>query len=563
MRKRSALRAALFAFGILFAGALHTLDRVVISRMTAGEYAGNSALAGFASTLMFTVNIVIYVFLIFRWVVSLHERLLPSRARTYLILAAAFMLFFLIERAVKYRLAVSGTFFEHALWYAFYVPLTMIPTLFLLTCMSIGQNKGGALARHVVWGLADTVVLIVATNDLHRMMFAPKYDLFQNGSWTTYVVRPFWYVFYGYVILCIIAGIVLLVRADRRKNGSRRIIVPLILIGVMLVLLQLADKMFNVFGLQPAWVFPEVAVFSMLGIFESCIRSRLIPHNENYIGFFEKLRLPAVITDRSLSPVFCTASGVSADKEQLAAALDAPQELGGDAVLYGQRISGGCAFRVSDESVMRRLNERLEDVAETLESENDLLRFENAQKEERARVDARNRVYSKAANEVYATQKRIAALLAVTEPGGEGYRENMAKILTLGAYVKRKTNFVLLASERDTVSAGELFLAIEESTRFLSLCGVNAGATRSARRDFPASEAAALYDTFEMLIEEMIASGAKVPDDLLVSLADDRVRVVSDSPICVTPADAPCDISEAEEDGQFFVTLTLRKEAAV
>ena len=328
-------------------------------------------------------------------------------------------------------------------------------------------------------------------------------------------------------------------------------------------MMQLADKLWPITGFHSPWAFPEAAVLGMLGIFESCIRSRLIPHNENYIGFFGKLRLPAVITDRSFSPVFRTASDVTATAAQFRSALEGPIELGGDAVLYGNRISGACAFWVSDESVMRRLNERLEDVAEVLETENDLLRFENKQKEERARVDARNRVYSNAANEVYATQKKIAALLDVTAPGNEDYGANMAKILTLGAYVKRKTNFVLVSSERERVSAEELYLALDESTRFFSLCGVNAVATSSASLELCVKDAASIYDAFELILEAMMDSGAKLPDDLLVSLSDGRVRVFADIPFALPDADSPCEIEESAEDGQYFVTLTVRREAAV
>ena len=560
MRSRRAV-TAFFILGFVFAGAIHLFDRLLIGRMTAGEFAGHSALAGFASTLMFTLNLAIYIFLLVWWLASLHSRLLPSRARTYLILAAGFMLFFLFERAVKYRVSAYGTPLEHALWYAFYVPLAMIPTLFLLTCLSIRKKEGGALARHIVWAIADSVVLIVATNDFHLLMFAPKYDLIQNGSWTTYDERPFWYVFYGYVILCILAGIVLLAIGDRRQKRSRRVILPIVLILVFVGMMQLAEKLWGLFGLQSPWAFPEAAVFGMLAIFESCIRSRLIPHNDNYIGFFENLRLPAVITDRSLTPVFHTASPVEADKEALSGALAEPRELGDDKVLYGTTVSGGYAFRVSDESLIRRLNERLEDVAETLESENDLLRFENAQKEARAKVDARNRVYSRAAGEVYATQKKIAALLDSAEKTDEDRSAYLAKILTLGAYVKRKTNFVLLASERECVTADELFLALDESARFFSLCGVNAVATTSARREFTAKEAASLYDSFEMMIEGMIDSGEKLPDDLLATLSDGGARVISDVGIPL-PENMPCDADVSTEDGQYIIALTVRKEAA-
>ena len=40
----------------------------------------------------------------------------------------------------------------------------------------------------------------------------------------------------------------------------------------------------------------------MLGFFEICIRSRLLPYNENHAAFFARLELPVRITDRALAP---------------------------------------------------------------------------------------------------------------------------------------------------------------------------------------------------------------------------------------------------------------------
>lgn len=53
---------------------------------------------------------------------------------------------------------------------------------------------------------------------------------------------------------------------------------------------------------------PEIHIFGMLGVFEVCIRQRLMPHNENYAGFFHSMHIPALITDRSLTPFYRTSA---------------------------------------------------------------------------------------------------------------------------------------------------------------------------------------------------------------------------------------------------------------
>ena len=47
------------------------------------------------------------------------------------------MLFFLLERAVRYRVALPETVLEHITWYGYYIPLAVIPSMFLLTCLAV------------------------------------------------------------------------------------------------------------------------------------------------------------------------------------------------------------------------------------------------------------------------------------------------------------------------------------------------------------------------------------------------------------------------------------------
>lgn len=548
-----------FIAGFVLAGVIHVFDRVLNSVLL-GTTAEGSAYAAFGSTLLFTLNLAIYMLLLVWWLISVYTRLLPSRGRTYIVVAAVFMILFLLIRSFKYRLADFGAYFEHYLWYAYYVPLAVIPASFLLTSLCVEPDrKGGSVFEKIV--IAVTVLLVagVATNDLHKLMFRPILDAVQGGSWGSYTTGPLWYCFYGFMIICVVLGIVLMVTADRRLHRGRRMLLPIFMLFGMLVMMVLMDRIVTKYLIPMPWSFPDAAVFCMLGIFESCIRCRLIPNNENYAGFFKNIKLPAVITDTDLNAVYRTASPVNATAEQYAAAMETPRETADALLLYGRRLSSGCAFWISDESVMRRLNDELTDVAETLETENDLLRFENEQKEERARVDARNRVYAKAAAEVYDTQKKISALIEKAVPGTPEYPACLGRILSLNAYVKRKTNFVLLASERDTVSAEELFLALEESARFLTLRGTEARAERKTDRDFRNAEAMALYDGFEAVAEALPADAS----GLMITLTDDSLRILADCSELAGFEATNARISSVVEDGQLFVTVTAGEADAV
>ena len=171
---------------------------------------------------MFTLNLCVYFFAIVRWFLSVRTRLLPLRGRTYLTISAVMMAAFLLDRAIKYRVTAEGSLLQHIAWYAYYVPLAIIPTMFILTCLaSSPESARKRRARAAVTGLCVFLVVAVATNDLHRLMFRPVGDKDQGGWWWSYTTGPIWYVYYAFIFLRIIAGTVLLAVRDRREKSGR------------------------------------------------------------------------------------------------------------------------------------------------------------------------------------------------------------------------------------------------------------------------------------------------------------------------------------------------------
>ena len=541
---------ALYVTGFVLAGALHSADRIVSGSLNSLT-AADSAIPGFLSTVLFTLNLAVYCAMLVWWIQSVHRRLLPSGARSCILAAGVMMVLLLLIRSVKYRLTETGTLFEHVCWYAYYVPLAGIPALFLATCLGMEPERR-VRVRLMRWTLlaAGTVTVLVLTNDLHMLMFRPMGGKVQ---WASYTVGPLWYGFYAYLIVNILLGLWLLALADRRAHSGRKTLLPALLLLGMLGLMTL-----NQADLPAPWTFPEAAVFCMLGIFESCIRSHLIPFNENYIEYFARMRLPAEITDPAQRPVFRTASPIQADAEARTAALTSPPLLAGDQRLYGRSIPAGYAFWTSDERAILALNRELAEANEVLETENDLIRFEAEQTQERLHVDARNRLYAEADAAVQGTQRKIAALIGKLDPADPGYAGTLARILLLNAYIKRKTNFVLQMAERNTVTANELTLALEESARFLSLCGVDSSAERRTARDFTNAEACALYDSFELLAEALVERAK----NLLVLLEDGGLRLTADCALPFSLPELPAAAEFSTEDGLLYLTLRLRKGGA-
>ena len=126
----------LFVGLLLLAGLFHIIEHTIhdISALGEPHYA--------VVTLFFCLELVIYTVLIIFWIQSVHTRLLPSRARNYMVIVALLMIFYLVLRAYKYRIAGEDAGLRLS-WYAYYIPMTFIPALFLMVCIRI--KKGVAV----------------------------------------------------------------------------------------------------------------------------------------------------------------------------------------------------------------------------------------------------------------------------------------------------------------------------------------------------------------------------------------------------------------------------------
>ena len=168
-------------------------------------------------------------------------------------------------------------------------------------------------------------------------------------------------------------------------------------------------------------------------------------------------------------------------------------------------------------------------------------------------IEERSRLYAAAAKEVYPTQKKIEALLHQAQPDTPSFRPLIARALLLTAYVKRRTNFLLLRFERDHITAGELGSAIDETVHYLRYCSVDASFYAAAKRSFSPDEAIAVYDSFEILAEALCEHA----EELWVCLRDHELYAAAGPGILPdlppTPLRAACKM----EDGQLVVHLPI------
>ena len=512
-------------------------------------------------TLMTSLHDMIFIGLLLFWLQSVRTRLLTSTARTYIVCIACLMLLYLLVRIFKYNIVIVPVLARYAV-YSYWIPQMLIPALFLMVCICISSgelvNRKWDEKLLLIPGIL--LSLLVLTNDLHGLVYKPKIELTQFKLETgTYTYGFGFYLLYAFMIVAALIGLILLVRETGHRSAKAigsLLIVILLWFVLVLVNLLIIDKQQ---GSRRLFSIPEVHIFSMLGFIEVTIRYRLIPHNENYTGFLQKLRIPTLITDRQFQPVYSSEAALSADRAALQQSLERPLVLPGALKLYGKNIRAGYAFWTEDEAAVRSIQQNLREANETIEQENDLIRAETEQKAQDAYLQTRHHIYHVIAEELYPRQIRIGQILDQAEPGTAEFRNSIARVSVLNAYVKRKTNLLLLAAEHESLSSSELYLSLQESASYLTCAGLQTTVWEPEEKLYPAHQLISLYDTFEILAEQLVEKTSA----LMISWNPDGLCLAASVPDPPYTENAPLPVQLRREEDILYMDILTEKGGAV
>ena len=100
-----------------------------------------------------------------------------------------------------------------------------------------------------------------------------------------------------------------------------------------------------------------------------------------------------------------------------------------------------------------------------------------------------------------------------------------------------------------------LFLALQESARFLKCCRVEAAAVGEETADFPLSDIHDLYDSFEAVIEAWLPSLRQVA----VSLQEDGIRLAINAERELPLPETILPVEKQISEDTVFLTIRKRK----
>ena len=231
----------------------------------------------------------IYIFLIVAWGVLIDRRIIQTQIRRYMIGISGVMVFWFLLRTWKHHLIPAEALPDvtRYIWYAYYIPMLMLPVLALFASVSLGKPEQyrTPLPLRLLWIPTVLLTLTVLTNDLHQTVFSFPAE---NTPWTDNRYSyggMYWIVFAWFVINTLLAlGMILYnCRIPRSRTFLWLPVIPFALMIVYGLLYITAHSVIAPFAGDMTSVYCVLIVL----IFESCIGCGLIQSNSRYAELFK------------------------------------------------------------------------------------------------------------------------------------------------------------------------------------------------------------------------------------------------------------------------------------
>ena len=447
---------------------------------------------------MLTVRNSIHISLLFTWVVSLHRRLMNKNVRRLMLAVGCLMLFWLIDKIVKWDFTGSVTHpLVRYLWYGFYVGMLFIPTLGAFIINYLGKPENYAHPARLNYLLIPPAVLLalVFTNDLHQKVFVfyngyINFDLDYSYDWIYYIVMG-WFIVMGFYFV-----VSMLLKS--RVPGSRRLQKMPILIMTFAALFWTGYSM-RLYNCD----LTVMDILIIVLLLESAIQSGLLPSNTSYQQLFDATTIPVQIIDRDYQPHYVSAGAMPVSETKMRQSESGTVHMG-RSLLNSAPIYGGRVVWEDDISELTALQQQLQDAQEQLGEENTLLQAELDLKEQRAKTDEKNRLYDRIAEEVEPQLIKTDMLLQRIAQEPENREKLLAKVCVLGSYIKRRGNLLLLGEDAKRISARELEYCIRESLENLRLGEVFTSLNANCAGQLPLEHIVAAYDIYETVTERLL-----------------------------------------------------------
>ena len=500
----------------------------------------------------------IYIGLFVAWGISVRSRIIQPQVRRYLTAVSALMIFWMTVRSIRYSLEEALWVMRH-LWYLYYLPMLFIPLLAVFIALSLGKPESFRLPKWTVLLYIPTaaLLLLVLTNDLHQLVFRFPEDAVVWMNEYRYGIVYFPVV--GWMVLCALTALVIMLVKCRVPNSRKVLVLPFV--PVVLSVIYGALYIFQLPWLR--LIAGDVTVVFCLLIaatLESCIQCGLIQSNTHYNDLLLSCTLRVQLTDPEYQRLLSSRSAEPIPLQIMRQTETGPVRLDGGLRLSGAPVRGGHVLWTEDVSELLEVLEELQDVKDSLEDNNALLRAEYTLKAREAHIAEQDRLYNIIQRETAPRIKLLAELTDAFETmGDEAQRKQiLGKMAVIGAYLNRRSNLIFLADKTPLFQEKELHLTFGESMDNLELCGITCGLLSELEGPVEARQLMKMYDLFEEIVERSIDTMTTIT--VWIGPADGALRITinTDSAADLSPLGSDSVSALRDEDGEWQLCMVLR-----
>ncbi|MGM9664776.1 MAG: histidine kinase N-terminal 7TM domain-containing protein [Eubacteriales bacterium] len=507
------------------------------------------------------IRSLIYLSLFSAWYISLRNRIIQIEVRKYLTSVSILMILWLLFRTIKYNIETNPNIARY-MWYLYYLPLLFIPILAVFVALSLGRPESYQLPKQALLLIIPAVLMfaMVITNDLHMCVF----EFPANAKvWTDddYSYGFGYFTVLGYIILNTVAAFAIMLIKCRLPHSKRYIWMPLVPLSIALVYSTLYAMKIPFISYYAGDSTITYCILFII-ILESLIASGLIQSNTNYTELLTACTTGIWITDNDYHTRLSSAVAADITSDTMRQTENGSIMLSGGLRLSEKKISGGHVLWTDNVSELLSVLDELNDTNDYLADENNLIREEYAMKTKEAHIAEQDRLYDIIQKQ---TERQIRLLTELTDQFDATESENekrrlLGKMVVIGAYLKRKSNLILLADKEPMLDAVEIGLTFNESLDNMELYGISCGFRSDIEGSIPAESVIKMYDLFESIAEFALDKMQTITVLLTRKRAGFQMRINTDADEDFSRFSS--DFTEAlrDDDGEWQITAYIGGE---
>lgn len=441
----------------------------------------------------------LYIIIVTIWLASILRRSMQKAISYSAFFTGIILNAWILVRLIKYQ-NDTIPILNRYLWYSFYIFQLSLPLVLLWMAWAIDKPENKTFPPKWWRAMAILIVALIAlvfTNDLHGCVF--HLDL-TRLDWS----KNYSYGFGYYIILCVcmlnlLAVFIILVQKSIRNTRKGKFIFP---ISVLIVFGFYNYK----YIMRDPFIYQTdltiiTGIFTML-MFESCIRSGLIPVNTKYVDLFIRSPLKMQIINKNRKVLLESASASALNIDILNKVIDSyPSSImQDDFLLFAKPIPGGYAIWNEDVSQINKLHREFEESTKMLTAANALLA-----EEEKLKRDINERVEKKRLMEQLEIEisDRITQLTTMIEnlPKAQNHSIEATRIALLLCYIKRRCNLFFQEKRTNTMDIEELIIYIDELSDIAKKSDINIATINEIETIISIRHGILFYDFYYFMID--------------------------------------------------------------